>query len=89
MLHKLTVNMSDEVYHGLHRVIGRGKIGRFLEDLARPHVVPDKQMTAAEGFGCAGYKGRYYTDEEVKRGLKSALRKKYSAEERKLLKGKQ
>jgi hypothetical protein len=27
------------VYDGLHAVIGRRKISRFLSDLARPHVV--------------------------------------------------
>lgn len=29
-----------KVYEGLHRVIGRRNISRFLEDLARPHVIP-------------------------------------------------
>ena len=86
MLHKLTINMSDEVYEGLHRVVGRGRIGRFLEDLARSHVLPGKKITAAEGFGCAGYKGRYFSDKKIKQDLKAALRKKYAAEERRILK---
>jgi predicted CopG family antitoxin len=37
MTKKLTV--SDEVYDGLHRRIGRRKISRFIDDLARRHVV--------------------------------------------------
>jgi hypothetical protein len=36
---KLTITVDSEVYDGLHRVIGRRRISRFLNDLARPHVV--------------------------------------------------
>ncbi len=36
---KLTITVDEEVYDGLHRVIGRRKISRFLSELARPHVV--------------------------------------------------
>jgi predicted CopG family antitoxin len=39
MQKKLTITVDEEVYNGLHRVIGRRRISRFLEDLARPHVV--------------------------------------------------
>lgn len=42
MTKKLTITVSEEVYKGLHRVVGRGRISRFLEDLARPHVVRQK-----------------------------------------------
>ena len=38
---KLTITVDDEVYKGLHTVIGRGNISRFLNDMARPHVIPD------------------------------------------------
>lgn len=36
---KLTVTVDEEVYEGLHRVIGRQKISQFIESLVRPHVV--------------------------------------------------
>lgn len=36
---KLTITLDAEVYEGLHRVIGRGSIASFIEDLVRPHVV--------------------------------------------------
>ena len=35
---KLTITVEDDVYAGLHSVIGRRRISRFLNDLARPHV---------------------------------------------------
>ncbi len=44
-----------KVYEGLHRVIGRRNISRFLKDLARPHVISSdieeayRQMAADEG----------------------------------------
>ncbi len=36
---KLTITVDAEVYDGLHNVIGPRRISRFLNDLARPHVV--------------------------------------------------
>lgn len=39
MLKKLTITVDAEVYDGLHHIIGRRRISRFLNDLARPHVV--------------------------------------------------
>jgi hypothetical protein len=39
MRKKLTITVEAEVYDGLHNVIGRRRISRFLNDLARPHVV--------------------------------------------------
>ena len=47
MSKKLTITVDDEVYHGLHTVIGRRRISRFLNDLARPHVT---QADLAEGY---------------------------------------
>jgi hypothetical protein len=39
MRKKLTITIDEAVYEGLHRRIGRRRISRFLEMLARPHVV--------------------------------------------------
>lgn len=36
---KLTITVDAEVYDGLHSVIGRRRISRFLNDLAKPHVI--------------------------------------------------
>jgi predicted CopG family antitoxin len=41
MQKKLTITVDEAVYEGLHRVVGRGNISHFLNDLARPHVVSD------------------------------------------------
>ena len=38
---KLTITVDEEVYDGLHRVVGRRHISRFINELAKPHVVQD------------------------------------------------
>ena len=38
MAKKLTITVDDDVYEGLHARIGRRRISRFLNDLARPYV---------------------------------------------------
>jgi hypothetical protein len=40
MSKKLTITVDDEVYEGLHSIVGKRRISRFLNDLARPHVMP-------------------------------------------------
>jgi predicted CopG family antitoxin len=39
---KLTITVDDDVYAGLHSTIGRRRISRFLNDLARPHVLQEE-----------------------------------------------
>lgn len=39
MQKKLTVTIDEEVYEGLRKTIGPGKISKFIEELVRPHVV--------------------------------------------------
>lgn len=39
MRKKLTITLDERVYRGLHEVIGRRRISRFIEDLVRPHVI--------------------------------------------------
>ena len=39
MQKKLTITLNQEVYFGLHKVIGPRKISKFVEDLVRPHVI--------------------------------------------------
>ena len=54
MQKKLTITVSGPVYDGLHKVIGRRRISKFIETLVKPHVVRQgldeayKQMAADE-----------------------------------------
>ena len=40
MRKKLTITIDEKVYEGLHMVVGRGRIGNFIEKLVLPHVLP-------------------------------------------------
>ena len=46
MQKKLTITIDEEVYDGLHKVIGRHKISRFIESLLRPHVLKKNLASA-------------------------------------------
>jgi hypothetical protein len=39
MQKKLTITVDERVYEGLHNVVGRRRISRFIESLVRPYVV--------------------------------------------------
>jgi len=42
MQRKLTIMIDEQVYKDLYHVVGPRRIGRFIEDLMRPHVIyPD------------------------------------------------
>lgn len=41
MQKRMTISIDEAVYDGLVRFIGRRNISRYLEGLARPHVVKD------------------------------------------------
>lgn len=46
---KLTITVDEEIYQGLHDIIGRRNISRFIEDLVRQHVLsPDLQAAYAQ-----------------------------------------
>jgi hypothetical protein len=43
---KLTITVDNDVYRGLKKKVGPRRISRFLNDLARPHVVDDDLLAA-------------------------------------------
>jgi predicted CopG family antitoxin len=38
MQKKLTITIDESIYEGLHAVVGRRRISRFIETLVRPHI---------------------------------------------------
>jgi hypothetical protein len=44
MQKKLTLSINAEIYEALHKMAGKRKIGRFIEDIVRPYI---------ESFNCA------------------------------------
>lgn len=39
MQKKLTITIDERVYEGLHNVVGKRRISRFIESLVGPHVI--------------------------------------------------
>ncbi|MGF1611169.1 MAG: hypothetical protein ACFCUQ_17335 [Kiloniellales bacterium] len=54
MRRKLTITVEEQVYEGLHRRIGRRNISRFLNDLARPHVLPEAMEEGSRAMAPGG-----------------------------------
>lgn len=50
MQKRMTISIDEAVYEGLVRFVGRRKISRFLEDLARPLVVKDDLETGYQSM---------------------------------------
>ena len=48
MKKKLTIHIDEQVYEGLHKVIGARWISRFIEDLVRPYVLNQELEAAYE-----------------------------------------
>lgn len=46
MQKKLTITLDEKVYEGLHKIVGRRRISRFIEDLLRAHVF-DRDLEGA------------------------------------------
>ena len=44
MQKRMTITMDEDVYEGLFRVVGRGKVSYFLQELARPHVLQNAAL---------------------------------------------
>ena len=46
MMKKLTITVDERVYEGIHSVIGRRRISRFIESLVRPYVIEEALESA-------------------------------------------
>ncbi len=46
MQKKLTITLDEQVYEGLHTVIGRRRISQFIEAVVRPHVLKTDLIAA-------------------------------------------
>lgn len=42
MSRRMTITLDERVYDGLHTVVGRKHISRFIERLVRPHVLSEE-----------------------------------------------
>jgi hypothetical protein len=59
---KLTIAIDGEVYEGLYRRVGRRRISRFLENLARPHVIGEDLEAAYRSMAADELREREATE---------------------------
>jgi len=72
MTKKLTITVSDEVYEGLHSRIGRRKISRFIDDIAREHFM-EKQLDADYAEAAKDEKREREAKEWIESGVDDGL----------------
>jgi len=72
MTRKLTITVSDEVYEGLHRRIGRRKISRFINEIAREHFM-EKQLDADYAEAAADGEREREAKEWIESGVDDGL----------------
>ena len=78
MLRKLTIHLTEDVYNALHKIVGRDNISLFIEDLVRPQLVLFKRVSAENGRGCAGYRGKPATNLDIKRASSESARRRWA-----------
>ena len=59
---KLTITIDEKVYEGLYRRVGRRRISRFLENLARPHVIGEDLEAAYRSMAADELREREATE---------------------------
>jgi len=72
MTKKLTITVSDEVYRHLHRRIGRRKISRFIDEMAREHFM-EKQLDADYAEAAADEQREREAGEWIESGIDEGL----------------
>jgi hypothetical protein len=50
MQQKMTITIDKEVYDALYRVVGKGNISKYLENLARPLVLTEDLASAYQAM---------------------------------------
>jgi len=67
---KLTITVDEKIYEGLHSLIGRGNISRFVEDSVRPYLEKKrKSRRPTEAEMIAGYQEMAADKEREKEAL--------------------
>lgn len=63
-MRKLTLLLEDDIVEGLHRVAGRGQIGRFVSEKVRPYLINKPPSGPGSAFGLLAHRARVVTPAE-------------------------
>ncbi|MFN0313968.1 MAG: hypothetical protein ACKVQA_02855 [Burkholderiales bacterium] len=78
MLRKLTLNLNDDVYEALHKIVGQGRISQFVEDLIRPRLLQFKRVSPADGRGCVRSRGKVASESDIKAATRESARRRWA-----------
>lgn len=80
-MRKLTLLLDDDVYEGLHRTAGKGRIGHFVSEKVRPYLVTKKEGPA-DGFGMLRHLARKLTPQQEADAAKHYFEDRYQRKNR-------
>jgi hypothetical protein len=78
MLRKLTLNLNDDVYQALHKIVGQGRISQFVEGLIRPHLLEFERVSTEQGRGCVNPRGKVASDSDIKKAARQSARRRWA-----------
>ena len=78
-MQKLTLFVPDDIYNGLHRQVGKGKISYFVSDKVRPYLRPEKTGTVANFHGLLNKHATPVSPEAEERAKRAFMRKRFKA----------
>ena len=75
---KLTLLIDDDIYHGLHRSVGRGSIGRFIADKVRPHLPAANGAKVNSAFGMLAHLAKPASEQHMAQAKRQYLAERYA-----------
>ncbi|MFM9969513.1 MAG: hypothetical protein ACKVQK_14085 [Burkholderiales bacterium] len=78
-MQKLTLLVPDDIYEGLHRQIGKGKISHFVSEKVRPYLLPAKTGTVDSFHGLFKDHAKKVSPEAEERAKRAFMIKRIKA----------
>ena len=78
-MQKLTLLVPDDIYEGLHRQVGKGKISHFVSEKVRPYLRPAKSGDVGSFHGFFKDHAKTVTPEAEERAKRAFMRKRIKA----------
>lgn len=78
-MQKLTLFVPDDIYHGLHRQVGKGKISHFVSEKVRPYLVPEKTGAMDDFHGLLKKHAKPVSPGTEERAKRAFMRKRHKA----------
>lgn len=78
-MQKLTLFVPDDIYNGLHRQVGKGKISHFVSEKVRPWLIPEKTGSVDAFHGLLKKHAKAVSPQAEERAKRAFMRKRIKA----------